>query len=59
MDDTTAIIEMERAMLERLGYKVTTHSSSIDALEAFRADPVKFDLIIIDIFNAKHAIGLT
>jgi CheY-like chemotaxis protein len=35
-------------MLERLGYKVTTRSSSIDALEAFRANPDKFDLIITD-----------
>jgi len=29
--------EMEKLMLERLGYQVTSRSSSIEALEAFRA----------------------
>jgi signal transduction histidine kinase len=48
VDDEVTIVEMEQAMLERLGYKVTTRSSSIDALEAFRANPDKFDLIITD-----------
>ena len=35
-------------MLERLGYKVTSRTSSIEALEAFRINPHKFDLIITD-----------
>jgi len=35
-------------MLERLGYKVTTRTSSTEALEAFRAQPEKFDLVITD-----------
>ena len=48
VDDEVAIIEMEQAMLERFGYRVTTRSSSIDALEAFRSNPDKFDLIITD-----------
>ena len=48
VDDEVVIIEMEQAMLKRLGYKVTTRSSSIDALEAFRSNPDKFDLIITD-----------
>ena len=42
------IIEMEQNMLERLGYKVTSRSSSIEALEAFRAAPDKFDIVITD-----------
>ncbi len=51
-------------MLERLDYKVTTRSSCIDALEAFRADPVKLDLIITDMSmpnmaGDKLAIELT
>jgi CheY-like chemotaxis protein len=33
----------------RIGYKVTAHNSSIEALEAFRADPDKFDLVISDV----------
>ncbi len=35
-------------MLERLGYHVTARTSSIEALEAFRAVPDKFDLVITD-----------
>jgi CheY-like chemotaxis protein len=35
-------------MLERLGYHVTLRTSSIEALEAFRANPDKFDLVITD-----------
>ncbi len=35
-------------MLERFGYEVVTRTSSIDALELFRAKPDKFDLVITD-----------
>jgi len=35
-------------MLERLGYEVTTRTSSIEALELFRAKPDQFDLVITD-----------
>ncbi len=35
-------------MLQRLGYKVTTRTSSIEALEAFRVTSDKFDLVITD-----------
>ncbi len=48
VDDEKTIIEMEQDMLERLGYKVTLRSRSIEALEAFRASPDKFDLVITD-----------
>jgi len=48
IDDEEAIITMEKMMLERLGYQVTTLTSSIEALEAFRAAPDKFDLVITD-----------
>jgi len=48
VDDEVNIIEMEKQALERLGYHVTSHTSSIEALEAFRADPDKFDLVITD-----------
>jgi CheY-like chemotaxis protein len=36
-------------MLERLGYQVTVRTSSIEALEAFRASMDKFDLVITDL----------
>ena len=35
-------------MLERLGYEVKARTSSIEALEAFRAQPDKFDLVVTD-----------
>ena len=48
VDDEEAILIMEKRMLERLGYQVTSRTSSIEALEAFQANPDKFDLIITD-----------
>jgi len=48
VDNEDAIITMEKRMLERLGYQVTSRISSIEALEAFRAAPDKFDLVITD-----------
>ena len=48
VDDEKAIIEMEKQMLAYLGYSVTSRTSSIEALEAFRACPDKFDIVITD-----------
>ena len=48
VDDEDAVVTMEKLMLERLGYQVTSRTSSIDALEAFRANPNKFDVVITD-----------
>jgi CheY-like chemotaxis protein len=48
VDDEEGIIAMEKQALERLGYHVTSRISSLEALEAFRANPDKFDLIITD-----------
>jgi len=48
VDDQKLIVDMERKMLERLGYHVTTRTSSPDALQAFRAQPDKFDVVITD-----------
>jgi len=48
VDDENAIITMEKQMLERLGYHVTSRTSSIEALEAFRDSPDKFNLVITD-----------
>jgi len=64
VDDEKAILTMEKQMLERLGYHVTSRTSSIEALEAFRENPDKFDLIITDMAmpnlpGDKLAIDLT
>ncbi|MEE8432653.1 MAG: response regulator [Candidatus Desulfatibia sp.] len=48
VDDEDQIVRMEKQMLQRLGYHVTERTSSIEALEAFRAAPDKFDLVITD-----------
>ncbi len=48
VDDEAVLITLQKAMLERLGYQVTSRSSSIEALEAFRANPDKFDIVITD-----------
>ncbi len=48
VDDEHRIAELERQMIENLGYQVSPRTSSIEALEAFRYDPGKFDLVITD-----------
>ncbi len=48
VDDEEDIIEMEKKMLELMGYKVTSRISSVEALEAFYNKPDNFDIIITD-----------
>lgn len=48
VDDEVQIVEMQQQMLERLGYTVTVRTSSLEALEVFRAAPDRFDLVLTD-----------
>ncbi len=48
IDDEDPLVEIGKKILERLGYKVTTRTNSIEALELFRSQPEKFDLVITD-----------
>jgi len=48
VDDEAPIAKMGRQGLERLGYQVTTRTSSVEALELFRSKPKDFDLVITD-----------
>ena len=48
VDDEEALVFMTQQTLERLGYQVTSRTSSVEALEAFRAKPDAFDLVITD-----------
>jgi PAS domain S-box-containing protein len=48
VDDEVLVIQMGQQMLERLGYKVTTSSNSLEAAELFEKDPGRFDLVITD-----------
>ncbi len=48
VDDEESVVRLEKQMLERLGYKVVAQSSSIDALELFKANPDDYDLVVSD-----------
>ncbi len=48
VDDEISIAQLEKQMLERFGYRVAAHISSMDALKAFQADPAGYDLVITD-----------
>ena len=48
VDDEKATVDVVKVMLERLGYQVTTRTSSIEALEAFRNQPDTYDLVVTD-----------
>ncbi len=48
VDDERALASMGKEMLEGLGYHVSTITSSIDALELFRRQPDRFDLVVTD-----------
>ena len=48
VDDEISIVEMVKRMFERLGYKVKTATTPLDALEQFRSNPAHFDLVITD-----------
>ncbi len=53
VDDEQSIIELEKQVLERLGYKVISRTSSIEALETFRSAPKNYDLVISDVAMPK------
>ena len=53
VDDEAQIIDIERRILERLGYKVTSKTDSEEALEEFSARPERFDLVITDMTMPK------
>jgi PAS domain S-box-containing protein len=48
VDDEAPIAKMGALCLEGFGYSVTIRTSSLEALELFRANPNRFDLVITD-----------
>lgn len=48
VDDEKQVAHVEKQMLNRLGYRVTMHTSSLEALECFRENPGAFDLLLTD-----------
>ncbi len=48
VDDEPILADLGRAMLERAGYRVTSRTSSLEALSAFQNQPELYDLVITD-----------
>jgi len=48
VDDEEIMVDVGRQMLERLGYRVTVKSSSVEALSLFKARQDAFDLVVTD-----------
>ena len=57
VDDEDLLIEMSKQRLERLGYTIAGSTSSVEALDAFRHEPYKFDLVVTD-YTMPHMTGL-
>jgi CheY-like chemotaxis protein len=48
VDDEVPVLSVIQQSLRKMGYRVITRADSQDALETFRAEPDKFDLVITD-----------
>ena len=48
VDDEPVLGKMGKQLLESLGYKVEIRTNSIEALELFRKQPDRFDLVVTD-----------
>ena len=57
LDDEAALVRLTTRMLEWLGYRVTGFTRAAAAVEAFRANPGQFDVVITDL-NMPGTSGL-
>ncbi len=57
IDDEQEIADIEKQLLENLGYTVTAIDNSLKALEIFRENPGRFDVIITD-YTMPYMTGL-
>ena len=48
VDDEDSIVRIAKKMLERLGYRVTSRTNSLDALAAFSGNPDAYDVVVTD-----------
>jgi CheY-like chemotaxis protein len=53
VDDEPTLLDMVGQILKQLGYQVVTTNGSFEALELFRKDPDRFDLVITDMTMPK------
>ncbi len=49
VDDEEPIVRFSQQMLEALGYRVTSTTSSLEALSLFHAEPDSFDMVLTDV----------
>lgn len=56
VDDEEMLADIGCRMLELLGYSVVTKPGGIEALDLFRTDPGRFDLVITD-YTMPHLTG--
>ncbi len=53
VDDEHSLVNINKQILESLGYEVTIRTSSVEALELFKTKPGRFDLVITDMTMPK------
>ena len=56
VDDEKDLVVIGSEMLQRLGYRVTAITVSSDALETFKLDPCRFDVVVTD-YNMPGLTG--
>jgi CheY-like chemotaxis protein len=57
VDDEDILVDLGNERLKKLGYDVIATTSSIEALEIFKKEPQKFDLVITD-YTMPHLTGI-
>jgi signal transduction histidine kinase/ActR/RegA family two-component response regulator len=57
IDDETALVVVTSRLLERRGFRVKGYSNQQAALDAIRADPLSFDVVVTD-YNMPGMSGL-
>ena len=57
VDDEESLVELHKQRLSKLGYEVVAISDSREALDVFRKEPHKFDLVITD-YTMPHMTGM-
>lgn len=56
VDDEKSLVDIVKEILERFGYDVDAHKSSLEALERFKENPESYDMIITDM-SMPHMTG--
>ena len=57
LDDDESMVYLVERLLKRRGYRVAAHTRQEEALQALRADPAAFDLVLTD-YNMPGMSGL-